>query len=164
MADAAVELKLPDAHGACPGKLRRVAFHDGETGRDYVSLTNDFRLAAATIAAVYRRRWQIELFFKWIKQNLQIRSFPGTSENVTTVRYFCPPARVPANEYLIYAYAFNILEGNVPVLPSQMLLLHVLHRLPIHAKVVGKGGDARRGAQLCQRSLKGTCDATLWMA
>ena len=56
-------------------------FHDEETNRDYVFLTNNFRLAAATIAAIYKRRWQIELFFKWIKQNLQIKTFLGTSEN-----------------------------------------------------------------------------------
>ncbi len=99
MADAAVELELPDAHEAYPGKLRRVAFHDAETDRDYVSLTNDFRLAAATIAAVYRRRWQIELFLKWRKQNLPIRSFLGTSENAVMTQTWVAPMH-----FLLVAY------------------------------------------------------------
>ena len=56
-------------------------FHDKETNRNYVFQTNNFRLAVSTIAAIYKRRWQIELFFKWIKQNQQIKTFLGTSEN-----------------------------------------------------------------------------------
>jgi putative transposase len=61
--------------------LRRVAYVDPETGQRYEFLTNHFALAAATIAAIYRQRWQIELFFKWIKQNLKIPCFLGTSKN-----------------------------------------------------------------------------------
>jgi len=61
--------------------LRRVGYRDPETGRHYVFLTNAFHLAAKTIAEIYRKRWEIELFFKWIKQNLKIKSFLGTSRN-----------------------------------------------------------------------------------
>ncbi len=64
-----------------PGKLRRVKFHDATTGKTLVFLTNNFKLPALTIAQLYRSRWQVELFFKWIKQNLRIKSFYGTSEN-----------------------------------------------------------------------------------
>lgn len=64
-----------------PGKLRRVKFHDAITGKTLVFLTNNFNLPALTIAQLYRSRWQVELFFKWIKQNLRIKSFYGTSEN-----------------------------------------------------------------------------------
>jgi putative transposase len=67
--------------GACPIPLRRVGYRDQETGQHYVFLTNIFHLSARTIADIYRQRWQIELFFKWIKQNLKIKSFFGTSEN-----------------------------------------------------------------------------------
>ena len=81
VADEMVEPELPNIREAYPGRLRRVVFHDAEGGRDFVFLTNNFRLAAATIAAIYKRRWQIELFFKWIKQNLRIKTFLGTSEN-----------------------------------------------------------------------------------
>jgi putative transposase len=61
--------------------LRRVTHVDPETGRRYEFLTNHFALAASTITAIYKQRWQIELFFKWIKQNLKIRCFLGTSKN-----------------------------------------------------------------------------------
>ncbi len=66
---------------ACGLVLRRIGFRDPETGKHLVFLTNDFELAATTIAQVYRQRWQIELFFKWIKQNLRIKSFLGRSSN-----------------------------------------------------------------------------------
>jgi len=65
----------------CPVQLRRIGYRDPETGKHYVFLTNNFKLAAKTIADVYKARWQVELFFKWIKQNLKIKSFVGTSKN-----------------------------------------------------------------------------------
>ena len=64
-----------------PAKLRRIRFFDPETNKRLVFLTNQFGLPPETIAALYRYRWQVELFFKWIKQNLRIKSFYGTSEN-----------------------------------------------------------------------------------
>lgn len=64
-----------------PEKLRRIKFYDSETDHTYVFLTNDFNLPAETIALLYKYRWQIELFFKWIKQHLSIESFWGRSEN-----------------------------------------------------------------------------------
>ncbi len=64
-----------------PGPLRRVRYRDPETQKALVFLTNNFVLPPLTIAALYRRRWQIELFFKWIKQNLRIKTFYGTSAN-----------------------------------------------------------------------------------
>ena len=66
---------------SCPVPLRRIGFRDPETGKHYVFLTNNFHLAAKTIADIYKSRWQIELFFKCIKQNLKIKSFVGTSKN-----------------------------------------------------------------------------------
>ena len=64
-----------------PEKLRRIKYYDSETDHTYVFLTNDFNLPAETIALLYKYRWQIELFFKWIKQHLSIESFWGRSEN-----------------------------------------------------------------------------------
>jgi len=64
-----------------PDVLRRVVYHDAETDKMLVFLTNNFALPALTIAQLYRARWQIELFFKWIKQHLRIKAFYGTSEN-----------------------------------------------------------------------------------
>jgi len=65
----------------CPIQLRRIGYRCPETGKHYIFLTNNFKLAAKTIADIYKARWQVELFFKWIKQNLKIKTFIGTSKN-----------------------------------------------------------------------------------
>ena len=64
-----------------PDKLRRVSYRDPESGKTLTFLTNNFTLPALTIARLYKRRWQVELFFKWIKQHLRIKRFYGASEN-----------------------------------------------------------------------------------
>ena len=64
-----------------PQPLRRVKYHDTQTGKTFNFLTNNFAISAQTVADLYRNRWQVELFFKWIKQHLRIKSFFGTSEN-----------------------------------------------------------------------------------
>jgi hypothetical protein len=64
-----------------PELLRRVRYHDADNDKTFVFITNNFALPALTIAQLYRARWQIELFFKWIKQHLRIKAFFGTSEN-----------------------------------------------------------------------------------
>jgi hypothetical protein len=64
-----------------PAHLRRIRFRDAETGKTLVFLTNQVTLPALTICALYKSRWQVELFFKWIKQHLRIKRFYGTSEN-----------------------------------------------------------------------------------
>jgi len=71
-----------------PDKLRRVKFHDQETGRTFVFLTNNNELSAMEIALLYKNRWQVELFFKWIKQHLKIKSFWGTSENAVRIQIY----------------------------------------------------------------------------
>ncbi len=69
-----------------PAHLRRIKFHDAEHNKQLVFLTNNFDLPALTIAQLYRCRWQVELFFKWIKQHLRIKAFFGTSENAVKTR------------------------------------------------------------------------------
>ena len=64
-----------------PEHLRRIRFKDPDTGKTLVFLTNNFAFPAAPICALYKRRWQVELFFKWIKQHLRIKKFYGNSEN-----------------------------------------------------------------------------------
>ena len=64
-----------------PEHLRRIRFKDPETGKTLIFLTNQVTLPALTICALYKSRWQVELFFKWIKQHLRIKQFYGTSEN-----------------------------------------------------------------------------------
>ena len=77
---------------AYPEHLRRVRFKDPESGKTLVFLTNNTSLPALTIAALYKGRWQVELFFKWIKQHLRIKRFLGTSENAVKSQIWCAVA------------------------------------------------------------------------
>jgi len=79
--DQTIEFTGAQTAKKCPIPLRRIGYRDLETGKHYVFLTNNFKLAAKTIADIYKARWQVELFFKWVKQNLKIKSFIGTSKN-----------------------------------------------------------------------------------
>lgn len=79
--DVIIRLKGPLSAKNYPDRLRRISFHDADKDRRLVFLTNNTNLAAITIAKLYRCRWQVELFFKWIKQNLRIKAIYGTSEN-----------------------------------------------------------------------------------
>ena len=72
-----------------PEHLRRIRFKDAESGKTLIFLTNNTALPALTICALYKRRWQVELFFKWIKQHLRIKHFLGTSENAVKTQVWC---------------------------------------------------------------------------
>jgi hypothetical protein len=83
----------------CEIPLRRISYRDPETGQYYEFLTNNFQLSAKTIADIYKSRWQIELFFKWIKQNLKIKTFLGTSKNAVLTQVW-----VAMCAYLLLVY------------------------------------------------------------
>jgi hypothetical protein len=84
--DQTIVLVGPKTSRLYPDPLRRVVFYDAEHDRRLVFLTNNFTLPALTIAKLYKCRWQVELFFKWIKQNLHIKSFFGTNDNAVRVQ------------------------------------------------------------------------------
>lgn len=93
-------IQLTGTKATCyAGPLRRIGYRDPETGKHYVFLTNNVHLSARTIAAIYKERWQIELFFKWIKQNLKIKTFLGTSRNAVLTQIW-----VAMCMYLLIAY------------------------------------------------------------
>lgn len=79
--DQIIRLKIFYSKKGYPDRLRKIRYFDSETQRFFVYLTNNFALPAKTIALLYKSRWQVEMFFKWIKQNLRIKSFFGTSPN-----------------------------------------------------------------------------------
>ena len=79
--DHIVILSAIDSAKMYPDTLRRVTYLDVKTRKRFKFLTNNFTLPAITIARIYRSRWQVELFFRWIKQHLRIKAFYGTSEN-----------------------------------------------------------------------------------
>ncbi|MGH9882300.1 MAG: IS4 family transposase [Pyrinomonadaceae bacterium] len=81
MCDQIVTLANPVPRAGYPDKLRRIRYFDSQQQRRLIFLTNNFTLPPLTVAQLYRSRWQVELFFKWIKQHLRIRKFYGTSEN-----------------------------------------------------------------------------------
>jgi transposase len=81
LSDQTVILSSVESATAYPDSLRKVSYFDTERNKRLRFLTNNFTLPARTIADIYRQRWQVELFFKWIKQHLRIKAFYGTSEN-----------------------------------------------------------------------------------
>ncbi len=110
-----------------PDKLRRVKYHDAVTNKTLVFLTNNFSLPAMTIADLYRSRWQVELFFKWIKQNLRIKTFYGTSENAVKAQIW-----IAVSVYLLV----SIMKKRLKIEASLYTILQVLsvtifERMPI---------------------------------
>lgn len=99
LADEIVIFGDYNAMNVYPEKLRRVKYFDEKNGKIYVYLTNNFELTASQIAQIYKERWQIELFFKWIKQNLKIKTFLGTSKNAVMTQIW-----VAMVYYLLLAY------------------------------------------------------------
>jgi DDE family transposase/uncharacterized protein DUF4372 len=79
--DQTIEYKSNDDGSTALMPIRRIGYRDPESGKHYEFITNQFTWSAKTVADIYRQRWQVELFFKWIKQNLKIKTFLGTSEN-----------------------------------------------------------------------------------
>ena len=100
-----------------PDKLRRVKYYDAKTYKTLVFLTNNFSLPAMTIAELYRNRWQVELFFKWIKQNLRIKTFYGTSENAVKAQIW-----IAVSVYLLVA----IMKKRLKIQASLYTILQVL--------------------------------------
>lgn len=111
-----------------PEKLRRVKYRDSETGKSLVFLTNNFSLPALTIAQLYRSRWQVELFFKWIKQHLRIKKFFGTSENAVKTQVW-----IAVSVYVLVAILkkrLHLQESLYTIL--QILSVSTFERMPIY--------------------------------
>ena len=110
-----------------PQHLRRVGFVDPESGKRLIFLTNHFSLPALTIVALYKRRWQVELFFKWIKQNLRIRHFYGTSENAVKMKIWTAVC-----VYVLVAIVKKELALDVALYTFlQILSVHSFEKIPI---------------------------------
>ncbi len=112
-----------------PEHLRRIRFRDAETGKTLVFLTNQVTLPALTICALYKSRWQVELFFKWIKQHLRIKQFYGTSENAVKTRIW-----IAVSVYVLVAIVRKRLrlEASLYTL-LQVLSVTVFEKMPIQS-------------------------------
>jgi len=100
-----------------PEELRVVRYYDAESKRTFEFLTNNFKLSAKTIADIYKSRWDIELFFKWIKQNLKIKTFLGTSENAVKIQIWSAMIL-----YLLVEYVRFISKTSFPLLKTFRLI------------------------------------------
>ena len=119
---------LPKAREAFPWPLRRIRFVDPDTGKKLIFLTNHLEVPAETVAALYKNRWQIELFFRWIKQHLRIKHFFGTSPNAVKTQVW-----IAVSIYVLIAILYKELK-----LPGslhrtlQILSVHPFEKTPLH--------------------------------
>ena len=115
------------SHKGFPAPLRRIRFKDPETGKRLVFLSNHFALPALTITKLYRQRWQIELFFKWIKQHLRIKAFFGTTENAVKAQIW-----IAVSVYVLVAIVKKRLQLSASLYEIlQILSLSMFERMPI---------------------------------
>lgn len=126
--DQRIGLKTKKSKRDYPERLRRIRFKDPETGKSLVFITNHHLLPALTVARIYKSRWQIELFFKWIKQNLRIKTFYGTSVNAVKTQIW-----VAICVYLMVA-CLNKIHGFNESLSRilQVLSVNAFQKDPIH--------------------------------
>ncbi len=125
--DQTIVLAIPHSRSRYPDQLRRICYHDRENDRTLTYLSNLFTLPARTIADLYRERWQIECFFKWIKQHLRIKRFYGTNKNAVKTQIW-----IAITTYLLVA----ILKKQLQLEPSPYQILQILgislfERVPI---------------------------------
>ena len=125
--DQTVVLASLESASAYPDALRRVDYVDAETGKRLVLLDQQLLASRATIAAIYKQRWQVELFFKWIKQHLRIKAFFGTSENAVKTQIW-----IAVSVYVLVAIVRKRLELEVSLYQIlQILSLTLFEKTPI---------------------------------
>jgi transposase len=110
-----------------PAQLRRVRFNDPDTGKTLIFITNQMTLPAATICALYKNRWQVELFFKWIKQHLRIKRFFGTSENAVKTQIW-----IAVSVYVLVAIVKKKLQLDASLYTLlQILSVTLFEKMPL---------------------------------
>jgi hypothetical protein len=126
--DQTITLKNTNARETYPEKLRRIVYNDKITGKRLVFLTNNFILPAITIAALYKQRWQIELFFKWIKQHLRLKAFYGTSRNAVYTQIW-----IAISTYVLIAIIKKQIGSKMSLYTMlQVLSLSLLEKTPVN--------------------------------
>jgi IS4 transposase len=126
--DQSIILNNYYAHKNYPIKMRRIKFKDQQSGKVLIFLTNNFHLSATEIAQLYKQRWKIELFFKWIKQHLKIKSFWGQSENAVKTQVW-----IAVSVYVLVAIAkkrFMLKQSLYEIL--QILSISIFNKMPIN--------------------------------
>jgi hypothetical protein len=132
--DQTIILTGPKTSKAYPVPLRRISFCDPETEKRFVFLSNNFLLPALTIARIYKCRWQVELFFKWIKQNLRIKTFYGTSPNAVKTQVW-----IAISVYVLVAIVRKELKLDTsPGEILQILSITLCEKTPIFTVLSGQ--------------------------
>jgi len=125
--DQTIVLADPRTARRYPGNLRRVRFRDDTKSEAWTYLTNDFALPALTVAVLYRSRWQVELFFKWIKQHLRIKAFYGTSPNAVRTQIW-----IAVTTYVLVAIVRKRLEIDLNLYTIlQVLSVYAFEKTPL---------------------------------
>jgi hypothetical protein len=127
LCDQTIELTSKSSFKKYPKRLRKIRYHDKETGNTFVFITNNFKLSALTIAALYKCRWGIETFFKWIKQHLKIQTFWGQSENAVKTQIW-----IAISTYIIVAIAkkkLNLSQSLYEIL--QLISISAFDKTPL---------------------------------
>jgi hypothetical protein len=147
--DQTIALDGQQAKQNDPERLRRVRYKDAETGQTLVFLTNNFDLPALTVAALYRNRWQVELFFKWIKQHPRIKRFHGTSENAVKTQIW-----IAVSVYVLVAIVKKRLglEASLYTL-MQVLSVTVFEKMPIQTALSGQSSQCDTATENNQLNL-----------
>lgn len=117
LSDKTIKLKGPKSKRLYPDKLRMVEYYDDEKDMVFVFITNNFEVSALDVARLYRNRWQIEVFFKWIKQNLTIKTLWGHSENAVNIHIW-----IAICTYLIVAYVKFSLQSKLSIYEIMQIL------------------------------------------
>ena len=126
--DQTISLDGNDTSQNYPEPLRRIRFKDLESGKTLVFITNNFSLPTATICALYKSRWQVELFFKWIKQHLRIKQFYGTSENSVKTQIW-----IAVSVYVLVAIVKKRLDLDASLyILLQILSVTLFEKMPLH--------------------------------
>jgi len=148
ISDQTIALTGPKSKTDYPEHLRRVRFYDRKNNRRLTFLTNNFLQPALTIAQLYKLRWQVELFFRWIKQNLRIKSFYGTSENAVRTQIW-----VAITVYALVAIIKKRLPLELPLYTFlQILSVTAFEKIPLNQLLTEKG-DHESKLDVCNQLL-----------
>jgi len=132
-----------------PEYLRRIRFKDPETGKTLVFLTNNFALPTATICALYKARWQVELFFKWIKQHLRIKKFYGNTENAVKSQIW-----IAVSVYVLVAIVKKRLNLDASLYTLlQILSVTLFEKMPLQQAFQGSDYKSEQGGDCNQMNL-----------
>mgnify|MGYP003791986573 FL=1 len=127
MIDQIGKLEVYNSKKGFPDKLRRIKYYDQERDKTLIFLTNNTDLKAEEIAFLYKKRWEVELFFKWMKQHLKIKTFWGTTMNAVKIQIYCAIIA-----YCLVAFVGNQLKVDRPIYEIlQVLSISLLDKTPV---------------------------------